>query len=627
MPNKMVPPPVVVAGMHRSGTSLVASLLSALSVDMGGRTLLADSNNVRGYFEDLDFLHLQRKILNACCAADDGGHPDWGWTEHETLDPACFGKFIPEASALISDRSDRSSSWGWKDPRTTLLLDFWNDLLDDARYVLVYRFPWDVADSMQRLGAEVFLRNPEYAYKIWHFYNRHILDFYSRNSERSILISTNALSGNHPEFTRLISAKLGIDVSGAALEDIHSKDLFKITGDCDPLIDLVAAVWPQCTELFSQLDEVADLPAQGLWRARPVRSRLARPDQTLESKSIDLSVVTPCYNQGVFLVDAIASVERFAPPNCELVIVNDGSTDARTLEIFDVLRRSGYFILDQPNLGLSAARNAGIALARGRYSLPLDDDNRIRTNFIQDSIQVLDAYPEVGIVYGDRHEFGLRLRDCKIPDFDLINTLQVNYIDACAVFRKRVWEDCGGYDAEMSPMEDWELWVHAAARSWQFYHLPYITLDYRVRPGSLLSKFQSIDAPREFRKRIVDKHHGLSIDIAGLFDHINLLSSELRGQQEGVRILTANLETAKDQILQRDKAVQTLTSESEAYKKNSEEQIARLSHRLADREAELTKIKASRGWKLLEWYGRIKYRHLLPVYKLLGLRKHWQPPS
>ena len=83
--------------MHRSGTSLVASIMSALSIDMGQDLLPADSNNVRGYFEDVEFLELQRAILSASCSSDDGGHPDWGWTEGQTLDNASFERFVPEA--------------------------------------------------------------------------------------------------------------------------------------------------------------------------------------------------------------------------------------------------------------------------------------------------------------------------------------------------------------------------------------------------------------------------------------------------------------------------------------------------------------------------------------------------
>src|SRR5262249_29728496 len=170
------------------------------------------SSSGRG-FEDVEFSQLQSAILSACCDPNDAGVHDWGWTESESLDDAGFGKFVPEASALIAGRSDRSTLWGWNDPRTTLLLDFWDPLLQDASYVLVYLFPCDVAYSMQRLGAEVFLRNPEYAYRIWEFYNRRIRDFYTRHTGRCLLVSANALRASLPEFVRLIRSKLGLQIS------------------------------------------------------------------------------------------------------------------------------------------------------------------------------------------------------------------------------------------------------------------------------------------------------------------------------------------------------------------------------------------------------------------------------
>jgi hypothetical protein len=629
--------PVIVTGMHRSGTSMVAAIMSALSIDMGQELLQADSNNVRGYFEDVEFQQLQRTILSESCAANDGGHLDWGWTESESLDKGCFKRFLPEASALIARRSERATPWGWKDPRTTLLLDFWDELLDDPRYVLVYRYPWDVADSMQRLGAEVFLRNPEYGYRIWESYNRRIRDFYTKHSGRCLLISSNALGKQLAEFTRLIDSKLGIQTASAETEQICQPGLLKATGGCDPLIDLVAAVWPGCTQLLAELDELADISAAALWQARPVHTRLARPDSLAEGESIDVSVVTPCYNQGVLLLEAIASVERHAPPHCELIIVNDGSWQPRTLDILGILKRCGYFILDQQNLGLSTARNRAIEMARGRYILPLDDDNRIRANLIHDAISVLDSSPDVGVVYGDRYDFGLRTGERQVPEFDLLRVLRGNYIDACAVLRRQVWQDCGGYDASMSPKEDWELWVHAGERGWGFHHLPYVAFDYRVRPDSLISNFgpQALQAeilykhPRSHRDLLSAElasereHAGLLFDqLAAEREHVRLLSSELAVEQQRGELLSATVEQIKGHILEQSRTIQSLTSGAAVSLERQgalEEHQEALLRQLAERDAELAKIKRSAGWRSLQSYGRIKYRHLLPIYRLLGL--------
>jgi hypothetical protein len=80
------PQTLILTGMHRSGTSLMASLVQAMGIHVGDRLLAGDSFNAPGYFEDEDFLEFQRRVLIDCCDSSDGGWPDWGWTEHESLD-------------------------------------------------------------------------------------------------------------------------------------------------------------------------------------------------------------------------------------------------------------------------------------------------------------------------------------------------------------------------------------------------------------------------------------------------------------------------------------------------------------------------------------------------------------
>src|SRR5262249_44061848 len=86
-------------------------------------------------------------------------------------------------------------------------------------------------------------------------------------------------------------------------------------------------------------------------------------------------------------------------------------------------------------------------------------------------------------------------------------------------------------------------------------------------------------------------------------------------EQEHSQVLSATLEQIKDQIPDRDRTIQSLMSDALA----SQERQNALSEQLAEREAELARIKGSPGWQLLQAYGRIKYRHLLPLYRLLGM--------
>jgi len=107
--------------------------------------------------------------------------------------------FEAKARALIAARSFRPL-WGWKDPRTALFLPFWERLLPEARFVFVYRGPWEVIDSLYRRGDDRFRRDPQAAARLWSHYNRVILDALSRIRERG---SSSASKTSPP--TRVVS--------------------------------------------------------------------------------------------------------------------------------------------------------------------------------------------------------------------------------------------------------------------------------------------------------------------------------------------------------------------------------------------------------------------------------------
>src|SRR3954469_12288526 len=106
--------PVVITGMHRSGTSLVASYLSSLGVGLGDRLLAADARNPHGYFEDADFRELHGEMLTDATPAGDGGPRDWGRTEDGRRNRGRPARWTAPARALAAPRSGRPGLWGWK---------------------------------------------------------------------------------------------------------------------------------------------------------------------------------------------------------------------------------------------------------------------------------------------------------------------------------------------------------------------------------------------------------------------------------------------------------------------------------------------------------------------------------
>lgn len=204
-----------------------------------------------------------------------------------------------------------------------------------------------------------------------------------------------------------------------------------------------------------------------------------------------ISIIIPCFNMGKYLQETIDSVVSYPNPNdYELIIVNDGSTDPQTLELLKKIEQQGFYVLNQINMGLGAARNNGIKLAKGDYILPLDADNRIRHIYISESINIFEKDNNIDIIYGNHYRFEEEDRVMITPDFNFTRLCNINFIDACAVFRKSIWEKVNGFDEKMPIMgfEDWDFWLRCALQGANFYHLNEVTFDYRVRKNSMITE-------------------------------------------------------------------------------------------------------------------------------------------
>jgi glycosyltransferase involved in cell wall biosynthesis len=206
-----------------------------------------------------------------------------------------------------------------------------------------------------------------------------------------------------------------------------------------------------------------------------------------------ISIVIPCYNQGIYLDDALQSIADYPErDNYEIIIVNDGSTDTATLNILKKLETKGCHIIHQPNKGLGAARNSGIKAATGKYILPLDCDNKITVAYIDEGIRLLDNDPTLDVVYGNAAYFGEKTGIWESGEFNLQRLMIENYIDACAVFRKSTWEEIGGYDEKMPVMgyEDWDLWLRIAFANGKFIYINKVCFYYRYTSTSMIHSIQ-----------------------------------------------------------------------------------------------------------------------------------------
>lgn len=204
------------------------------------------------------------------------------------------------------------------------------------------------------------------------------------------------------------------------------------------------------------------------------------------SRPPKVSVVIPCYNHGVFLDEAVDSVLAQSYRDFEIVVVNDGSTDPYTVELLNRYHRPQTRVLHTPNSGLSAARNNGIASAAGTYILPLDADDKIAPGYMEKAVAVLEARPEVGVVYCDEMMFGERQGLWRIPPYDATALLFDNLIFPAAFYRRSDWEKTGGYSSRfVYGWEDWDFWLSMSKLGKEVVKLPEPLYYYRIRNGSM----------------------------------------------------------------------------------------------------------------------------------------------
>ncbi len=224
------------------------------------------------------------------------------------------------------------------------------------------------------------------------------------------------------------------------------------------------------------------------------------------TKSI-ISIIVPCYNQAQYLNEALQSVWEQTYDHWECIIVNDGSPD-NTEEIANkwIEKDNRFQYLAKENGGLSAARNSGIAMAKGEFILPLDADDKISKGYVIDAIAAFQSDATFKLVYCRAEKFGNEVGPWMLPTYSLFNLARCNSIFCSAVFRKSEWERVGGYDLKMIyGLEDWEFWIAILKDGGAVKCLESIGFYYRVKAGSMARTMN--EEERLFSEHYVSNKH------------------------------------------------------------------------------------------------------------------------
>ncbi|ULA61809.1 MAG: Glycotrans2-like domain-containing protein [Nitrospira sp.] len=197
------------------------------------------------------------------------------------------------------------------------------------------------------------------------------------------------------------------------------------------------------------------------------------------SSRIMVSVVIPTYNRGPFLRTAIVSAlaqeqvgELF---DLEVIVVDDCSSDDMS-HIATAFPGVQYVRLPQ-NRGASGARNAGIHLAKGKYVALLDDDDEFLTHKLMVQLPIMEANPEIGVVYGQSVVTGadtpLLLWPESGPSGDVFEEFLTRTDDFLHpptwLVRRELFEAAGWFDEQHRTMEHYDMALRLAALTqWKF---------------------------------------------------------------------------------------------------------------------------------------------------------------
>ena len=202
----------------------------------------------------------------------------------------------------------------------------------------------------------------------------------------------------------------------------------------------------------------------------------------------------PAYNVAPYLGAAIGSVLDQTFTDLELLVIDDGSTDA-TLDIAKAWARRDprVRLLQKANGGISSARNVGLRAASGAVIAILDSDDLWAPGYLAAQMRILEQRPEIDIVTGNAWFLGGRLtgRPARpVPDSrpapDLSRILaDETAIFIMSIFRYRVYETIGGFDETLRTNEDYDFWLRAAAAGFLFYRNDEPLGQYRRRDDSL----------------------------------------------------------------------------------------------------------------------------------------------
>ena len=217
--------------------------------------------------------------------------------------------------------------------------------------------------------------------------------------------------------------------------------------------------------------------------------RMRNESRTFASKPL-ISIITPVFDTPVrWLEEAIESVLAQAYENWELVLIDDGSSDADLLRALPLLAaRDRRIILKSlgKHEGISAALNQGLALARGEWVGFLDHDDVIEPDAVFQIVKFLQTHPDADLIYSDEDKLGEDGVKAPLfkPDWSPDFFLSYNYVAHLTAVRRDIVQEAGGFRSQFDSAQDYDLFFRVIEQTKRIHHIPAVLYHWRRSESS-----------------------------------------------------------------------------------------------------------------------------------------------